>query len=97
MSNWIYKTDVSEEDRTNVFERHREYIVKYPHGGIYGKFVYIEPNSNSQNHHNFLDENNDKRTLHVGFRFYSLGRVLSRALPDKIPEDITLNEIALFI
>ena len=27
MTEWIYKADVSEEDRTNVFERGHEYIV----------------------------------------------------------------------
>jgi hypothetical protein len=97
MTEWIYKADVSEEDRTNVFERGREYIVKHPLGGVYGKFVYIEPHSISQNHHNFLDKNGDTRLLHIDFRFYSVGRILSRSLPDKIPEDITLNEIALFI
>jgi hypothetical protein len=97
MSDWIYKINISEEDRTHVFTPFCEYIVKHPHGGVYNKFIYIGRHPTSHNHHNFLDENGDTTILHVSFRYYSLGRILARTLPDKIPEDIKLNEIALFI
>jgi len=97
MTDWIYTNNISEEDRTYVFERDRKYIVKHPHGGVYNKFIYIERHSTSPNHHYFLDENGDTTILHISFRYYSLGRILARALPDKVPEDIKLNEIALFI